>query len=197
MKTLFYIGLICSLLMLTAASGECTAYSHKGFTPGKKITHKKTLAPEKVAIAFTKWYCKNMDRLDKYRFFNIDTTGDTTKMHSVNMHNVMMYLDELRKTKWVSNDFLFNIQTKYVNASYYLQVHPQNDGPVIDIQKTFAISYDSDPVIEIMETEMLSDNINKLQVRKLSIQSNLSVVVLRASTFYPTYLYCTNTTAGG
>ncbi len=184
MKLLIYTGLTCILLVCAAYTGLCISNAHNCITYHTKVSDKKTLAPEKVALKFIKWYCKNQhDIRHRHPFYNIDTTGDTTKMYSINMRNVLMYSNELRKTRWVSERFLNNIQKKYINASYYLQLHPQFDGPVVDFQKTFTIDYDFDPVLELMEEEMLTDFLNKLQVRKISIQSNKSVVVLRASSY--------------
>ncbi len=185
MKNLLHIATVTAFLISGIHAGFCQHATKPGVSKNKLSGDQ----PDKVAIKFLKWYCKNQEYLrHRHPFFNIDTTGDTTKFYSVNMFNVLLYLNELKRSGYVSVNFLNDIQKKYVNASNFLQLHPQNDGPIVDFQKTFTVDYGFDPVIELMEEDMLIEHINKIKSGQVIIQGNNSVVVLKISN-YLTYTF--------
>jgi len=188
--------IIFSLITLTVIYIDAIGQSAKAklnLAPGLSKNHfnnkKKQIvnnpSPGIVSIKFLKWYVHNRDRLTRHHFFNVDTTGDTTKLITVNFDNVRQYEKALKKSGYVSDNFLVDFLTKFHYASNYLTVHPVTDGPLVDIElkDRFSIDFSIDPVIQIMEEDMLTEYIRTIKPGKSIVNKAFSVVTIRVSRY--------------
>lgn len=189
MKKLIFL-LIALTVIYTDASGQSDR-AKRSLTPGlgKNYFNKNrqivnNSSPAKISIKFLKWYVYNQGRL-RHHLFNVDTTGDTTKLITVNFDNVRQYEKALKKSGYVSDKFLVDFLTKFHYASNYLSVHPVTDGPLVDIElkDRFSIDFSIDPVLQIMEEDMLTDYIKTIKLGKNIVNKTFSVVTVKVSRY--------------
>lgn len=81
---------------------------------------------------FMKWYIKNLDTL--YKFNTIEggmseKENEEAKNYFVNFSEVEKYITELKKSSFLTDNFLKNERQIFVEGDEYFKKNPENDGP--------------------------------------------------------------------
>ena len=81
---------------------------------------------------FMKWYIKNLDRL--YKFNTIEggasvQENEEPQNYFVNFSEVDKYITELKKSGFLTDNFLKNEKQIFVEGDEYFKKNPENDGP--------------------------------------------------------------------
>jgi hypothetical protein len=84
---------------------------------------------DSTIVNFLKWYAQNVNRLSQINLVKNNGTNDTTKYYSVDFPATEMYLNELKKTGFISDQYLNYWRNYFKNADDYFKASPQNEGP--------------------------------------------------------------------
>ncbi|MBD1394050.1 hypothetical protein [Mucilaginibacter glaciei] len=132
------------------------SFEHSRKLPSIVIKPNPPERPAATCIKFLRWYVSENAWLEKNHFFKMGLPGDTTTPYVVNYENLKLYKIKLKRNGRVSDKLLDNIQMRYDSAANYLKVNPQIDGPVF--------GFDTDPLIQLQEEDMLTNYIKKIRV---------------------------------
>lgn len=81
---------------------------------------------------FMKWYIKNLDTLYKFSTIEGGMSGEENKKaenYFVNFSEVEKYITELKKSGFLTDNFLKNEKQIFVEGDEYFKKNPENDGP--------------------------------------------------------------------
>lgn len=81
---------------------------------------------------FMKWYIKNLDTLYKFNTIEGGMNGEENEKaenYFVNFSEVEKYIAELKKSGFLTDDFLKNERQIFVEGDEYFKKNPENDGP--------------------------------------------------------------------
>ena len=81
---------------------------------------------------FMKWYIKNLDTLYKFNTIEGGMNGEENKKaenYFVNFSEVEKYITELKKSGFLTDNFLKNEKQIFVEGDEYFKKNPENDGP--------------------------------------------------------------------
>jgi hypothetical protein len=84
--------------------------------------------PKKVVRNFLNWYKENRERLNKYRLVSGDPENKT-KAYRVDFAETEKYLNELKKSGFVSNQYISTFRKYFRTADANLEQYPQYEGP--------------------------------------------------------------------
>ena len=84
------------------------------------------ISPDSTVMAFLKWYRDHEDSLHQIQLI---TGGleNTTTFYSVDFKETGRYLTKLKKSGYLSDRFLDELQKHFVQSNEYLKQHPQNE----------------------------------------------------------------------
>ncbi|WP_051189392.1 hypothetical protein [Daejeonella oryzae] len=89
---------------------------------------KQAETPKKAVRNFLKWYEENMERLKQFDLIS-GKPGDSTKAYRVNFGETEKYLAELKKSGFVSDQYINQFRNYFKIADANLEKYPQYDGP--------------------------------------------------------------------
>lgn len=81
---------------------------------------------------FMKWYIKNLDTLYKFNMIEGGMNGvenDEPENYFVNFSEVEKYITELKKSSFLTDNFLENEKQIFIEGDKYFKKNPENDGP--------------------------------------------------------------------
>jgi hypothetical protein len=81
---------------------------------------------------FMKWYIKNLDILYKFNTIEGGMNGEENEKaenYFVNFSEVEKYITELKKSGFLTDNFLKNERQIFVEGEEYFKKNPENDGP--------------------------------------------------------------------
>lgn len=90
-------------------------------------------APDSAVIGFLKWYRAHEDGLRRIDFIK-GGLRDTTTFYHVDFFAVQRYLQELRKSGFLSEEYLSGVVDYIQDCDRGLKKHPQNDGPAFGFE---------------------------------------------------------------
>jgi len=111
--------------------------------------------PKRTVITFLKWYKANEKRLDGIIYLK-GGLKDTTTFYSVDFKETETYLNELKKSNFLSDFFIYDLRKYFAGLDNYLKQHPQNDGPVS--------GQDVDLVIKAQDYMDVWENLNSSKI---------------------------------
>ncbi|WP_316636074.1 hypothetical protein [uncultured Flavobacterium sp.] len=85
-----------------------------------------------VVKNFMKWYIKNIDTLYKFNTIEGGMRGEENEEaenYFVNFNEVEKYITELKKSDFLTDNFLKNERQIFVQGDEYFKKNPENDGP--------------------------------------------------------------------
>lgn len=128
-----YLLTVLSLLFSCKKQDNKTINEVEKNTISDSITKKDTLNKEPYhrVIGFLKWYKNNYDEVNKFELVNNATLEDydSTKYYSVNREQTEAYLEEIKSSGFVSENYI-NERRKYFEiCDSDFKKNPQNDGP--------------------------------------------------------------------
>ncbi len=130
-----------------------------------------SVSPGETVLNFLEWYKNNQERLVNINLIHNSTPSeDTTKLYAVNFEGTEHYLDELKKSGYVSEKYLESWRDYFNHAEQNFKDNPQFDGPPDYFDYDFVML--SQDFMEELE------ELNKTNVSKEQIDSNTALVVL-------------------
>lgn len=81
---------------------------------------------------FMKWYIKNQDTLYKFNTIEGGMSGkenEEAENYFVNFSEVEKYIAELKRSGFLTDNFLKNEKQTFVEGDQYFKKNPENDGP--------------------------------------------------------------------
>jgi hypothetical protein len=109
------------LLVLSACSGNVAETKNADTVSAKPI--------QKRVVDFLKWYRNNFDTVNSYATVNNFPPSDSTKYYSVNFEETNKYLQALKKSGFVSSQYLETWQRYFETCDEKFKEIHQNDGP--------------------------------------------------------------------
>ncbi len=136
-----------------------------------------------TSIKFFFWYKSNYDKLNALQLVNnADLKNlDSTKYYSVNFKNAATYLNEFKKSGFVSQNFIENEQKYFKECEKNFKENPQNDGP--------AEGLDYDRIV--YSPEFIEDVITKETIKSKAIKIDKESAVVEVELNYQQKLILT------
>ncbi|NEU08746.1 hypothetical protein GZH53_10520 [Flavihumibacter sp. R14] len=150
-----------------------TFIDSKGAHLNPDHTTKPLEAPKKVVRDFLKWYKENRERLGTFRLVPVKP-GDTTKSYRVDFRETEKYLSELKKSGFVSDQYIISFRKYFETADANLAKYPQYDGP--------AVGFGFDLVLKAHDYGEILDHLNKLKFVIKPVNADSTKVYVRFPT---------------
>ncbi|MDB5231034.1 MAG: amino terminal protease family protein [Chitinophagaceae bacterium] len=170
------------LIIVTSIIACSHTNTKKDDTNSTLLQHTIEISPEHTAIAFLNWYKQNEDSLNKIK---IITGGlqDTTTFYSIDFKESEKYLSELKKSGYLSNQFLNNLRTFFKISNERFKEHPQNDGP--------AEGFEADLIMKAQDYSEVWESLDHVKVIAKKIDGNKAFIKLLFTGNYKTNYYLT------
>ncbi|RYU86842.1 hypothetical protein EWM62_16965 [Mucilaginibacter terrigena] len=130
------------------------------------------LSPAEISTSYLYWYISHKSKLDRINIFQADTASDTDN-YKVDFKRVNFYLNQIKKSGFVSEKYIDTLKKAYLAADEKLNLHPQNDGPIQ--------GFEYDPILGIQEETEITQNVNEFKVISNSIKDDHAVVLGKIS----------------
>ena len=168
MKTIasILIMLIALLLPISSIQGKYREYSSSVTLKGN---------PKRVVHNFLMWYKKNRTNLQKFRLVRANP-GDSTKAYRVDFKETEKYLTELKKSGFLSDQYINSFRQYFETADANLKMNPQYDGP--------AEGFGFDLVLKAEEADEILDRIPKLKMVTKPIDPDTTKVYVKLPYVY-------------
>lgn len=120
----------------------------------------------KVVKNFMKWYIENMNIL--YQFNTIDggpmsvKENEEAENYFVNFTEVEKYIVELKKSCFLSDNFLQEKRQTFIDGDKYFKENPENDGP--------PIGFDYDPFF--LTQDVFEEDLPNIEKTKYTVRQN-------------------------
>ncbi len=120
----------------------------------------------KVVKNFMKWYIENMNIL--YQFNTIDggpmsvKENEEAENYFVNFTEVEKYIVELKKSGFLSDNFLQEKRQTFIDGDKYFKENPENDGP--------PIGFDYDPFF--LTQDVFEEDLPNIEKTKYTVRQN-------------------------
>jgi len=164
--------LLISLTLLIACQSK--SKSENAESKSKQATQKENFETKEslqTVISFLKWYKANYKDVNRYELVNYkESLHDSTKYYSVNFAETDKYLEKLKSSKLLSNEYLETWKSCFIKYEQNFQENPQNDGP--------PEGFDYDLVILTQEPEETLSSIEKPIVINVTESSEKATVNL-------------------
>jgi hypothetical protein len=161
-----------------------TVIDSKGAHPNHDNKTKPVETPKKVVRDFLKWYKENRERLGTFRLVPVKP-GDTTKPYRVDFNETEKFLSELKKSGFVSDQYISSFRKYFETADANLEKYPQYDGP--------AVGFGFDLVLKAHDYSEILDHINKLKFVIKPVNAESTKVYVR----FPTVIMALTLTRSG
>jgi hypothetical protein len=169
MKSITYYKWLVLAITICSTS-VCTAQ-----TKTKEKTENRNnqiSSPSDVSISYLYWYVSHKAKLDRINIFQADTASDIA-YYKVDFKRVDFYLNQIRRSDFVSEKYIDTLKQAYLAADKKLQLHPQNDGPVP--------GFEYDPILGIQEESEITQNSINFKVTSKTIKDNQAMVIGKIS----------------
>ncbi len=132
----------------------------------------------KTIMGFLKWYKTRLPSTAP-KNYSIATGGypDTTTQKRINWEGVEKYLNEVRESKFVSENFIDSRRRYIVSINKVLEQTP----PLKELRKMYGM--DTDFIFPSDEPEEVLDHIDKARIRKLDVIYNKAIVSMYFSKY--------------
>jgi hypothetical protein len=137
---------------------------------------------EKTVLGFLKWYKDNEDRLGQIHLIK-GGLEDTTTNYSFDFTATKEYLTELKKSGYLSDIFINNLEKRFVKGEEYLKKHPQNDGPIY--------GFDADLIMKCQDCMDLWSNLDNAKILNKDINNDKAYLKLEFGGYYKTKYFLT------
>lgn len=143
MRTLQHVT-VCTCLVLAAA---CTSTDSKLPIPGNNLAVNAPqpsdegfkLQPANTILGFLQWYRQNVTRIKQIEMVSPSTDPKLNGAYAVNFTATEQYLDELKKSGFVSDTYISNWREYFKQADEKLKKTGQREGPVKEFEKDFVM----------------------------------------------------------
>lgn len=129
--------------------------------------------PKKVVRNFLKWYKENRAGLEKFDLVTAKP-GDKTKAYRVNFSETEKYLNELKKSGFLSDQYINTFRRYFETADANLEKYPQYDGP--------AQGFGIDLVLQAHDYGEILDHLKKAKYLVKPVNQNSTKVYVRFPT---------------
>ena len=130
-KKIFYILFVT--LCLQSCFNKKNDTIIKNEMPDIVVSEKKDNTEIEVVKKFMKWYLQNMDSIYKFNTIggglSSENKVESDKNYYVNFDEVEKYLSELKKSGFLSANFLQKEKQTFIDGEKYFKENPINDGP--------------------------------------------------------------------
>jgi hypothetical protein len=137
---------------------------------------------EKTVLGFLKWYKDNEDRLGQIHLIKRGLQ-DTNTNYSFDFIATKKYLYELKKSAYLSDTFIKNLQKHFIKGEEYLKKHPQNDGPIA--------GFEADLIMKSQDYMDVWSNIDNAKILEKEINNDKAYIKLQFIGNYKTNYYLT------
>lgn len=134
---------------------------------------KPAATPKKVVRNFLKWYDENRERLEKFDLVT-GKPGDSTNAYRVNFSETEKYLSELKKSGFVSDQYINTFRRYFETADANLEKYPQYDGP--------AQGFGIDLVLQAHDYGEILNHLKKAKYIEKPVNQNSTKVYVRFPT---------------
>jgi len=134
---------------------------------------KPAATPKKVVLQFLKWYAENRERLDEFDLVT-GKPGDTTKAYRVDFRVTEKYLSELKKSGFVSGQYINTFRKYFEAADANLEKYSQFDGP--------AQGFGIDLVLQAHDYGEILNHLKKAKYIEKPVNPNSTKVYVRFPT---------------
>lgn len=99
----------------------------RAIKPDHSYAVKPKETPKKVVRDFLTWYKNNRENLQKYVLVPVNT-GDSVRAYRVDFKEADKYLNELKKSGFVSDKYIASFRKYFEESDANLEKYPQYDG---------------------------------------------------------------------
>jgi hypothetical protein len=141
MRTLQHLTVGMGLVLLAA----CTSTDSKLPIPGNNLAVNAPpaeddgfkLQPANTILSFLQWYRHNVTRIKQIEMVSPSTDPKMNGAYAVNFTATEQYLDELKKSGFVSDKYIANWRDYFKQADEKLKKSAQREGSVKEFDKDF------------------------------------------------------------
>lgn len=137
---------------------------------------------EKTVIGFLKWYKDNEDRIGQIPIIK-GGYPDTIMNYSFDFIATKKYLNELKKSGYVSNMFIEDLQKRFIKGEEYLKKHPVNDGPIQ--------GFEADLIMKSQDYMDVWSNLDNAKILEKEFNNDKAYIKLQFIGNYKTKYYLT------
>jgi hypothetical protein len=150
-----------------------TFHDGRGMDPKNYDKMKLAVTPKKVVRNFLKWYEDNRERLDKFDLVS-GKARDMAKAYRVNFRETEKYLTELKKSGFLSDQYINTLRRYFETADANFEKYPQYDGP--------ALGFGIDLVLQAHDYGEILNHLKKAKYLEKPVNANSTKVYVRFPT---------------
>ena len=137
---------------------------------------------EKTVLGFLNWYKNNKDKLGQINLIKGGLPDKNTN-YSFDFISTRKYLFELKKSGYLSETFINNLQKHFIEVDEYLKKYPQNDEPIQ--------GFDYDIIMKSQDYMDVWSNLNNVKILNKNINNDKAYLKLQFIGNYKTKYYLT------
>ena len=137
---------------------------------------------EKTILGFLNWYKNNEDKLGQINLIKGGLPEKTTN-YSFDFVATRKYLFELKRSGYLSDSFINNLQKHFIEVDDYLKKYPQNDGPIQGL--------DYDIIMKSQDYMDVWSNLDNVKILNKDINNDKAYLKLEFGGYYKTKYFLT------
>jgi len=151
------------LLFLSFLENKCIAANDINFVVEISNTTDSQQARQTV-LDFLTWYKKNIAAINRFPLVN--QKGE--EPYSVNLKNGERYLGFLKKSNFLTDQYLNNWRQYFKERNEGFRLNPENEGP--------PTGFEYDLVLLSQDVDMQLDSLSSLKIKKITVLNNSAKV---------------------
>ncbi|HUH33034.1 MAG TPA: hypothetical protein VLZ28_03720 [Daejeonella sp.] len=171
------VTLIVGILIFSTCDTQAMKLEHFHAVESKQT-------PKRVAHNFLNWYKDNRENLEKFKLIT-GKPGDSTTAYRVDFQEAEKYLSELKKSGFVSDQYIASFRKYFEEGDANLKKYPQYTGT--------AMGFGFDLVLKADDYKEILDHINKRKIITKPVDANTVKVYIR----FPTVVMLLKMTKSG
>ena len=137
---------------------------------------------EKTVLGFLNWYKNNEDKLGQINLIKGGLPDKSTN-YSFDFVASRKYLFELKKSRYLSDTFINNLQKHFIEVDEYLKKYPRNDGPIK--------GFDYDIIMKSQDYMDVWSNLDNVKILNKDINNDKAYLKLEFGGYYKTKYFLT------
>ena len=137
---------------------------------------------EKTILGFLNWYKNNEDKLGQINLIKGGLPEKTTN-YSFDFVATRKYLFELKRSGYLSDSFINNLQKHFIEVDDYLKKYPQNDGPIQGL--------DYDIIMKSQDYMDVWSNLDNVKILNKDINNDKAYLKPKFGGYYKTKYFLT------
>jgi len=128
-------------------------------------------SPSKVVTGYFKWYAANKIALKSLADNILDSkANDTTYAYRVNFDAVEKYLTEIKKSGFVSDNYIKSVRGFFNDCAADLKKYPRYEGAYPKL--------DDDVILQIQEEEDITAHLNEITILSNSVSGSHAAITV-------------------